>query len=35
MTKHSLVATRKIIKNVGYIRMDIGHMLMFGVLAVT
>ena len=26
---------KKIIENVGYFRLDIGHMLMFGVIAVT
>ena len=35
MIGHSLMATRKIIENVGYFRLDVGHMLMFGVIAVT
>lgn len=26
---------KKIIENVGYFRLDVGHMLMFGVIAVT
>ena len=32
---HYLTATMKIIKSIGFLRMDIGHMLLFGVIAMT